>query len=45
MNLWISDDKNQIPLKLEAKVLVGSIEMDLVKFSGLKEPLKFTNKN
>ena len=27
-----------------AKILVGSIEMDLIKYSGLKEPLKFTIK-
>ena len=45
MNIWITDDKNQIPLKIEAKILVGSIEMDLIKYSGLKEPLKFTEKN
>tara|TARA_B100000900_G_C20571670_1_gene713497 strand:+ start:107 stop:856 length:750 start_codon:yes stop_codon:yes gene_type:complete len=45
MNLWVSDDENQIPLKIQAKVLVGSIEMDLIKHSGLKEPLKFTKKN
>ena len=45
MTLWITDDKNQIPLKIQAKILVGSIEMDLIKYSGLKEPLKFTIKN
>ena len=45
MNLWISDDENQIPLKIQAKVLVGSIEMDLIKYSGLKKPLKFSKKN
>ena len=45
MNLWITDDKNEIPLKIQAKILVGSIEMDLIKYSGLKVPLKFTKKN
>ena len=32
-------------LKIQAKILVGSIEMDLIKYSGLKEPLKFTKNN
>ena len=45
MNLWISDDENQIPLLIQAKVLVGSIEMDLINYSGLKEPLKLIEKN
>ena len=45
MSLWVSDDENQIPLKIQAKVLVGSIEMDLIKYSGLKKPLKFTKNN
>ena len=45
MSLWVSDDENQIPLKIQAKVLVGSIEMDLIKYSGLKKALKFTKNN
>ena len=45
VNLWVSDDENKIPLKIQAKVLVGSIEMDLIKYSGLKAPLKFIKKN
>ena len=40
MNLWISDDANKIPLQIKTKVLVGSIEMDLIKYSGIIEPLK-----
>ena len=45
MNIWITDDENKIPLKIKTKVLVGAIEFDLIKYSGLKEPLKFTIKN
>lgn len=40
MNLWISDDGNKIPLQIKTKVLVGSIEMDLIKYSGLNQRLK-----
>jgi hypothetical protein len=42
--LWISDDLNKIPLRLEAKIRVGSIKMDLVNFEGLQEPLGFMSK-
>lgn len=39
MTLWISDDKNHIPIRLQADILVGSIKMDLSEFSGLASPL------
>ena len=39
MKIWVSDDANKIPLRVETPVLVGSIKMDLVKFSNLKQPL------
>jgi hypothetical protein len=39
MKIWVSDDANKIPLRLETPVLVGSIKMDLVQFSNLKQPL------
>lgn len=29
LNVWISDDKNHIPLRAQAKILVGSIKMDI----------------
>jgi len=29
LNVWISDDKNHIPLRAKADVLVGSIKMDI----------------
>jgi len=44
MSIWITDDENKIPIKIKTKVLVGAIEFDLIKYSGLKESLKFTRK-
>ena len=35
MTIWISDDKNKIPVRVQTDVLVGSIKMDLVDFSNL----------
>ncbi len=44
MNAWISDDKNRIPVRAEAKVLVGSIKMDITAFAGLVNPLALVEK-
>ncbi|WP_179343257.1 DUF3108 domain-containing protein [Winogradskyella ursingii] len=40
LTLWVSADKNKIPLKIKADLAVGSLRADLVKFSGLKHPFK-----
>lgn len=36
---WFSDDKNRIPLKIDANMFIGSAGVELVEFSGLKHPL------
>lgn len=37
--LWITDDKNRIPVKAHVELVVGSLVMDLTQASGLKYPL------
>lgn len=37
--LWISDDRNHIPLYIESPIKVGSIVASLTKYEGLKYPL------
>ncbi|MEO8733094.1 MAG: DUF3108 domain-containing protein, partial [Flavobacteriales bacterium] len=39
LNVWITDDANHIPVLAEAKVLVGSIKMELTDYSGLANPI------
>lgn len=39
LNVWISDDENKVPIRAQASILVGSIKMDLVNYSGLTNPL------
>lgn len=39
LTVWISDDKNHIPVTIEAKLFVGSARMDLKNFEGLVNPL------
>ncbi len=40
MYLWISDDANRIPVKAQAEVLVGSINMEITSATGLVKPLE-----
>jgi hypothetical protein len=43
MDLWISDDKNHIPILARSAVIVGSVKMELVKYNRLKNPLNEKN--
>ncbi len=45
LTLWVSADKNKIPLKIKADLAVGSLRADLVAFKGLKHSfeLEFDN--
>ena len=38
MTLWISDDGNKIPILAESAVIVGSVRMELINYSGLLNP-------
>jgi hypothetical protein len=35
LQVWISDDKNHIPIRAQANILVGSIKLDIVSCSGM----------
>jgi hypothetical protein len=38
---WLSNDENRMPLKVRAKMFVGSVDIDLESFSGLRNPSCF----
>lgn len=40
MTVWITDDKNKIPVHVETPILVGSVRIDLVKYKNLRNPSK-----
>ena len=44
IRMWLSDDANKIPLKIEADMFVGKVAIDLKGYSGLKHPITFTKK-
>lgn len=39
---WISDDENKIPVKIQAKMFIGSTGLELMSFKGLRNQLKMT---
>lgn len=38
LTLWVSNDKNKVPLRIKADLAVGSLRADLDAFKGLKHP-------
>ncbi|HNQ11789.1 MAG TPA: DUF3108 domain-containing protein [Bacteroidia bacterium] len=44
MTIWVSNDANKIPVRVQTNILVGSIKMDLVSYSGLANPIAFAKK-
>jgi hypothetical protein len=41
IKIWVSDDANKVPVKVEVELAVGSLDMDLKRYGGLKQSLKF----
>jgi hypothetical protein len=39
MNVWVSDDMNHIPLRIESPIVVGSIKVDMMSYSNLRHTL------
>jgi uncharacterized protein (DUF736 family) len=39
MRLWVTDDINKIPVKAEVELRIGSLEMDLKSYKGLKKEI------
>ncbi len=39
MTVWVSDDDNHIPLRIESPISVGSIKVDMMGYRNLRHPL------
>lgn len=44
LNVWVTNDGNKIPILAQAKVLVGSIKMEITNFEGLANPVSKLDK-
>ena len=40
LTLWVSNDRNRIPLRIKADLAIGSLRADLEAFKGLKHSFK-----
>lgn len=45
LTLWVSKDKNKVPLRIKADLAVGSLRADLEAFKGLKHPFEIVVNN
>jgi hypothetical protein len=39
MTVWVSDDANHIPLRIESPISVGSVKVDMMQYRNLRYPL------
>ena len=40
MLVWITDDDNHLPLRVDSPILVGSIKVDLIDYENLRNPFE-----
>jgi len=45
VTIWVTDDKNKIPLKIKASLAVGSLRADLDEYKGLAHPFNIIINN
>ncbi len=41
IRIWVSDDENKVPVKVEVDLWIGALEMDITNFKGLKNEFKW----
>jgi len=39
MTVWVSDDMNRLPLRIESPIVVGSVKVDMMQYRNLRYPL------
>jgi hypothetical protein len=38
VTLWVSDDKNKVPVMAESAIIVGKVKLELIYYEGLRNP-------
>lgn len=44
MTVWVSDDQNKIPLRIESPIVVGTVKVDMMSYKNLRYPLNSLKK-
>ena len=39
MTVWVTDDRNRMPVRIESPIIVGKVRIDMTSFQGLKNPM------
>ncbi len=39
MTVWVSDDENHIPLRIESPISVGKVKVDMMMYKNIRYPL------
>jgi len=39
MTIWVTDDPNHIPVRVESPIIIGSVKIDLMSYENLKYPI------
>jgi hypothetical protein len=39
MVVWVTDDKNKIPVRIESPISVGSVKVDMMNYNNIRHPL------
>lgn len=40
MTVWVSDDSDHLPLRVESPIIIGNVKADMMEFQNLKSPLE-----
>jgi hypothetical protein len=39
ITMWVTDDENKIPLRVQSEIWVGSLKADLIEMKGIRNPI------
>lgn len=39
MTVWVTDDENRVPVRVESPIIVGKVRIDMTSFQGLRNPM------
>lgn len=39
MDIWITDDANRVPIRIESPIIVGKVRIDMTSFQNLRSPM------
>jgi hypothetical protein len=39
MTVWVTDDLNKVPVRIESPIVVGTVKVDLMGYKNLRYPL------